>query len=197
MSNPYGEKALASAKANFIMGMFWRCADEASLLPWKDGKRMLHLNRNERSGADQWFSRCLNACRQGNLNENDYNFLHGYPTEAKIDFWYAHRHNAEWNHDDQRCRYEKYDILRCWDKWDGSVKECEHCWRERKRRARVLHFDSHAAQARERLAEPHFAESVLITQYNIAVFYFAQERAINFARVTRAQALDTSSRLST
>ena len=91
------------------------------------------------------------------------------PTEAKIDFWYAHRHNAEWNHDDQRCRYEKYDILRCWDKWDCSVKECEHCWRERKRRAHVLHFDSHAAQARERLTEPHFAESVLITQYNIAM----------------------------
>ena len=118
---------------------------------------MLHLTRNERSGADQWFSRFLYACREGDLSENGYNILHGYPTEAKIDFWYAHRDNAQWSHDDQGCQYEKYDILLCWDHWDKNVKECEHCWRERKRRARVLHFDSHAAQARERLAELHFA----------------------------------------
>ena len=130
---------------------FWRRTDAASLLPWKDGKRMLHLTRNELSGADHWFSSVLSACRVGNLTENDYNFLHGYPTEdtpeAKIDFWYAHRDNAEWKHDSQGCRYEKYDILSCWDAWDRNAKECEHCWRERKRRARVLHFDSHAPHA--------------------------------------------------
>ena len=144
MSNPYGEKVLGSANTSYIMNMFWRCTDGPSLLPGSDGKRMLHLTRNERRGADQWFSRFLNTCRKGDLSENDYNFLHGSPTEAKVDFWYAHRDNAQWSHDDQGCRYEKYDILKCWDHWDKSVKECEHCWRERQQRARLLHFDSHA-----------------------------------------------------
>ena len=56
MSNPYGEKVLSSAKASFIMRMFWIKEGDDSLLPWEDGKRILHLTRNERSGADKWFS---------------------------------------------------------------------------------------------------------------------------------------------
>ena len=86
MSNPYSEKVLSNAKANFIMRMFWKPNEDSSLLSWQDGKRMLHLSRNERSGADEWFSHVLNLCRAGNLAEDDYNFLHGYPTEARVNF---------------------------------------------------------------------------------------------------------------
>ena len=191
MSNPYNDKVLANAKANFIMTMFWRQADETGLMPWTDGKRILHLSRNERSGSDQWFSRVLNACREGNLQEDDYNFLHGYPTEAPIDFWYEHRNNAEWQHQEDHCHYQKYHIWEHWSEWPGTKErnhECRDCWNERKRRARALHLQQYPNHARAQLADSKFAESVLITQYNMAVFYFAQERAIHFARATKAQA---------
>ena len=111
MSNPYGEKVLSSAKANFIMRMFWRNEGDDSLLPWKDGKRILHLTRNERSGADKWFSHVLNSCREGDLQEDDFNFLHGYPTEGAIKFWYEHREDSNWTHDEKMCSYTKYRIL--------------------------------------------------------------------------------------
>ena len=174
MSNPYGEKVLESAKANYIMRMFWGPNEEGiSLLPWEDKRRILHLARNERSGNDEWFSQLLNACRNGNLSEDDYNYLHGYPTEATITFWYAHRSNTNWKHS-ELCRYSRYHVLDHWNECPSF--ECIHCWQERKRRARVLHLGTHASHAREQLADPRFAESVLITQYNVAVFYFAQAR---------------------
>ena len=43
-------------------------------------ERILHLDVNGRSGADVWFSSLLVQCRQGNLQEDDYNFSHGHPT---------------------------------------------------------------------------------------------------------------------
>ena len=169
--------------------MFWRNEGDDSLLPWKDGKRILHLTRNERSGADKWFSHVLNSCREGDLQEDDFNFLHGYPTEGAIKFWYEHREDSNWIHDDKTCSYTKYQIMDHWQEWPGaSGFECKACWRERKRRARVLHLQSHQSHARARLTDPDFAESVLITQYNMAVFYFAQQRAINFARTHKRQA---------
>ena len=187
MSDPYAEKVKGSAKANDIMRMFWKPRHESSLRTWPDGKRVLHLTRNERSGADTWFSQLLNSCREGCLTETDYNFLHGYPTETKVDSWYVRRDDKTWRHVEELCKYEKYHLLDHWKEWPGAY-ECEDCWRERKRRARALHLDSHEAQGQERLADPHFAESVLITQYNMAVFHFAQARAINFARASKAQA---------
>ena len=48
MSNPYGEKVLANAKANFIMSMFWRQADETGLMPWKmENAYFICLGTNE------------------------------------------------------------------------------------------------------------------------------------------------------
>ena len=41
---------------------------------------------------------------------------------------------------------------------------------------------------KQRLSDPLFADSVLITQYSMAVFYFAQARAIRFARSRNASA---------
>ena len=208
MSNPYGSKVLDSSKANLIMSMFWKSGHRNSLQAWEDGARMLHLSVNERSGADVWFSNLLNSCRQGELREDDYNFLHGYPTKSKIDFWYAERSNPLWKHEDQNCHYQSYHVRSHWTQWPAEDYECRHCWLERKRRCRVLLLDAtaaqtrereaYAAQARERLSLPYFADSILITQFNIAVFHFAQERALNFARSTNAPAfLDTGRRLST
>ena len=198
MSNPYGSKVLDSSNANLIMSMFWKSGHRNSLQAWEDGKRILHLSVNERSGADVWFSKLLNSCRQGELREDDYNFLHGYPTKSKIDFWYAERSNPLWKHEDQNCHYQSYHVRSHWTQWPAEDYECRHCWLERKRRCRVLLLDAkaaqareseaYAAQARERLSLPDFADSILITQFNVAVFYFAQERALNFARSTNAPA---------
>eukprot|EP00973_Karenia_brevis_P023593 3250816-Karenia_brevis.AAC.1 len=58
---------------------------------------------------------------------------------------------------------------------------------ERKRRAQVLYVDSRAAQTQQRLTDAHFANAVLIMQYNVAVYFFAQQRAWNFAQSQNLQ----------
>ena len=56
----------------------------------------------------------LNSCRDGDLQEDDFNFLHGYPTEGAIKFWYEHREDSNWTHDEKMCSYTKYRILDHW-----------------------------------------------------------------------------------
>ena len=50
----------------------------------------------------------------------------------------------------------------------------------------MLFLEEHLKKAGERLQDPAFAEAILITPYNDALFYFAQKRAINYARATGA-----------
>jgi hypothetical protein len=106
MSDPFSQKCLESAKASEIMGMFWFQNLDFFLQAWRGQERMLHLDVNERSGADTWFSRVLDACREGGLEEEDYNFLHGYPTQNGPDTWYHLRHVSAGRHVEPRCRYE-------------------------------------------------------------------------------------------
>ena len=49
-----------------------------------------------------------------------------------------------------------------------------------------MHLEEHPQIARQRLRDPAFAEAVLITPFNESVFYFAQQRAINFAKTSGA-----------
>ena len=125
------------------------------------------------------------------LSEDDYNFIHGYPTHSRIIFWYEKRDNIHWIHDEQKCTGTPYSIFEHWQEYLTSSKkefECVHCWRERKRRARVLHMEHYENYGRERLADSQFAETVIITKYNMAAFHFAQQRAISFAQTHRRQA---------
>eukprot|EP00973_Karenia_brevis_P014349 1954286-Karenia_brevis.AAC.1 len=62
---------------------------------------------------------------------------------------------------------------------------------ERKRRARVLYVDSRAAQAQQRLTDDHFANAVLITQYNVAVYFFRTAKSFEFC-AKPAKLLDSS-----
>ena len=64
-SNPFAQKAIENAKAGEIMGMFWFPDLEFSLQTWTRTERFIHLDVNERSGADVWFVDVLNACREG------------------------------------------------------------------------------------------------------------------------------------
>ena len=95
MSDPRAEKAQEFETAQQIMSCFW-CThdmphDQLALQKWSSGERLMHLDTNERSGADKGFGGVLEACREGNLGEDDYNFIHGYPTRAPIRFWYHRR----------------------------------------------------------------------------------------------------------
>ena len=56
MSNPFAAKAQENARAREIMGMFWFSGLSFSLQPWESNTRMIHLQKNERSGEDTWFS---------------------------------------------------------------------------------------------------------------------------------------------
>ena len=83
MSNPFGEKALESARVTSIMNMFWRPAHSRALQVWPiSGHRMVNLIVNKRSGADSWYSEVLDACRLGCLSQTQYAFLHGLPTNV-------------------------------------------------------------------------------------------------------------------
>lgn len=112
--------------------------------------------------------------------------LHGYPTLKNIEFWYHLREQSSNDHSNPCGEYVPYNIHENWDKWPAEF-ECQHCWTERKRRARVLFVDTRSTQAAKSLTDPKFADAVLITQYNVTVFHFAQQRALNFALNRSAQ----------
>ena len=61
MSNPFALKVKESARAALSMGMFWFGDLNFSLQTWKGQERMLHLDTNERSGADKWYSDVLQS----------------------------------------------------------------------------------------------------------------------------------------
>ena len=105
MSNITSQKVLENARAEYIMNMFWNSELSDALQPWHNNERVLHLSTNIRSGGDKWFSDVLNACRLGNLQEDDFNFLHGLPTTARMCFWYEHKDDPSWQqtHHEQWC----------------------------------------------------------------------------------------------
>ena len=187
MSSPFAQKAMENAKARQIMNMFWDPGISFSLQEWPNKNRMLHLDVNERSGQDVWFSDILDRCRAGALTEDDYNFLHGYPTRKPVEFWYHQRAVNKGHHTLPRCKYEPYCIHQYWQEYPGMF-ECRNCWQERKRRSRVLDCHTRAAQGIDMLTSPEFSEAILITQYNMAVFHFGHQRALNFARNRNSQA---------
>ena len=55
------------------MGMFWFGDLNFSLQAWKGQERMLHLDTDERSGADKWYSSFLQKARLGNVDEDSCN----------------------------------------------------------------------------------------------------------------------------
>ena len=129
----------------------------------------------------------LQKARLGNVDEDSYNFLHGYPTREPITYWHHRQDNCEFHHECTPCEYKPYHIRDHWEAWPANdPSECFDCWVERKRRARVLHLDTHWEQDGARLADPRFHEAVFITPYNVAVFHVALERAMNFARCRQA-----------
>ena len=62
-------------------------------------------------GGDPWY---LKTIPEGALDEDDYNFLHGYPTASPIKFWYHRRDENNGQHDATPCHYSAYFIQEHW-----------------------------------------------------------------------------------
>ena len=89
MGNPYNDTAHGNECVQNIMSRIWHCVDEAenpnalqvwSEVPGKSTSRVFSFDVNQRSGGDVWFADLLIACREGNMHDEDYRFLHGLPT---------------------------------------------------------------------------------------------------------------------
>lgn len=194
MSDVESPKVFENAKGLYIMNMFWNGEHEDSLQTWTDSQRVLELTTNIRSGGDVWYSQFLDACRKGSLQENDYNFLHGYATTAPITFWYEHAHHHDWEHQawcailGNSLPFSLQAGMKCAPTDAvGQALECSDCFRERLRRARCLHCEVSSEDAATKINATSFADSIYITPFNKAVFYYGTKRAQKFAEATKQQ----------
>ena len=110
----------------------------------------------------------LDERRLGRLSEQNYNFLHGLPTNEDIVFWYAKKDDVHFP--------EQHKKRSC-----SISARCEDCNKEIARRNRFLRTDTDPMTAAQKLADPAFKKCVLITPFNKAVFQFAVHRAQRFA----------------
>ena len=212
MQNPYGEAALSKAAAANILYMFWR-RSEQSLQAWTANEaRILHLKENQRSGADMWFSEILNACRLGQLSDEDYNFLHGFPTRAcgshlsgTQSSSCARQQNCPFNSSNRMSKFDdqltaviqdldtdSWSWQAVWKQFKLREEEtCPGCAKERKRRARVLQCGNDCGvsdeEGKEILNSERFVESLLITEFNRPVCLYSLLRAQVFAQERKQQ----------
>ena len=102
MGNLHSETVLQGGAVQNIMNRIWHCVDEAedpnAIQIWNAGTdetpcRVLDFNVNQRSGGDAWFADLLTSCREGNMNHEDYLFLHGLPT-LSCGSWMSRRNSS-------------------------------------------------------------------------------------------------------
>ena len=154
MGNPYSDSALGNESVQNIMSRIWHCADETenpnaiqvwSELPEENISRVLNFEVNQRSGGDVWFADLLTSCREGNMNDDDYRFLHGLPT-LHCGSWLSRRNHSSCVESYCAAFQERTKKLRSKSiaDWFAELRvsknkyECTHCVQERKRRHRVL-----------------------------------------------------------
>ena len=170
--NPTGDTAIMSNPGSADLGiaqvassMFWDCqTTDWGLQKWPGSNTYVHeLSENIRSGEDRWWSQVLDQARLGRLSDENYNWLHGFPStcirQAGLQFWYHHRHAAK---------------SPCTCPSDSNTDVCEACMEEKQRRCRVV-------QCREEKGWPidDFEHAILLTPFNKAVWTFANLQARN------------------
>jgi hypothetical protein len=195
MSNPFSEKAMESAKVSHILNMFWDKDSQYSVQRWPESnKRVLCLEQNKRSGADAWFSELLTNCREGDMTEDQYNFLHGLPTKV-CGSWLSRDQRSMCGNGECDRFYDNAssilsDYSRPWQvRWEEAKQmECAKCAEERQRRKRVIGCGAYGglkdAEAAAILASVRFSRSLLITEFNKPVSLYALLRSKDFARIT-------------
>ena len=77
-SNPNKPSALADHRSRDIMDMFWAPTEEWGF----NGLHTFTVSKRLDSGREdaKWFRVITEECREGNLHEENYNFMHGYDT---------------------------------------------------------------------------------------------------------------------
>ena len=114
--------------AKITMSIFWDCQSiDWGFQRWPDSKAFVHeLSQNIRSGEDKWWNEVLEQARQGELSEDNYNWLHGFPStcirNAPLKFWYRYKNSCE---------------SPCTCPQSSNTDICEACLMEKQRRCRV------------------------------------------------------------
>ena len=143
MSNPFATGVLECSYAQPTMASLWRLhsnsdvenAAEYGLQEWADSEWVLQLSTNIRSGEDEWWNAVLEQCRQGELTQDNYDWMHGFAASTSIvnstlKFWYAYRKDkvmfafgicvkflAEtvWKASPRLCKAQSPHMLHSWD----------------------------------------------------------------------------------
>ena len=149
------------------------------------------LHRNHRC-KDTWFQGFLKQARDGALEWDMYNFIHGYSTFCPGS-WLPPR-----NASDERRGYLECQKSKCMQLWetewpacfargmswsDMQVMECTYCQEERQRRNRLLQ------PTKTIHLEPPFAMAPYIHPYNAPKCHVGQLRAILAAQTTQQKLL--------
>ena len=178
MKNPFRGAATTSEKAQRILNIFWGSGPDTITKP------PLELSVNIRSRADVWYSSVIDECRRGRLTEENYNFLHGYPTNAVGSYLSITRSTMCGDSACEKLMNESWpDNRRQGVGWNHcKMQECEVCQQERERRNRLMGNEL-------RDLSPGFAAAPYITHMNRPRYMASQERTILFARYHKRQLL--------
>ena len=154
------------------MSSFWYAKDNTfALQEWQPGVRVKELSTNIRSGNDKWWNQVLEECRNGNLSEQNFCWLHGLPTMAirksDVPFWYEHRETT---------------MCPCTCKEEDADDTCAACLTEKHRRCRWFQ-----RRTDMKLETDGFQEAMFLTPYHNAVWKYVQACTLNWAKARGVQ----------
>jgi hypothetical protein len=179
-SNPDRPTAQLDHRAKDILDMLWRPTREWGFNGFHNFSVSKRLDAQREDAA--WFREVIDECRQGELHEEYYNFMHGYPTVV----------TGSWLHSTglptcglDACK-EQCTRLTLFPKVSTDARpaaaECQGCTNFRLARKLVIDDSTTELPA-------HIASARLITPYNRPRYYAAQHRALLFAKTQRTQLL--------
>ena len=149
---------------------------------------LFELDENKRNGEDQWLAGFLAECCAGNLCWENYNFMHGYATQAP----------GSWMSGTDALQCGKERCLELWkETWpemrrrgiDWSLAqrlECDACNEERARRGRLLSTVTARAEPARRAI---LNTAPYIHPCNWPKYQATQKRAVLFAQAQGSQIL--------
>ena len=154
MGNPYSEVAKNNESVGNIMKRIWHCYDEIedpnALQLWNEdccrvSCRVMDFTINQRSGGDMWYSDLLASCREGNMTEDDYRFLHGLPT-VQCGSWLSRQNTSQCGNEmcqafgtnTAKLRRESASVWLNTIHSSANQYECMQCKKERKRRRNMI-----------------------------------------------------------
>ena len=195
-SNPFRDRSTSSHQARKMLTFFW---GQDPLNSFTQPPIELSVCKRIK---DKWYSGVIDQCRVGAMADDNYNFLHGYPTKV-CGTWLSKETPSTCGNGCEQVMMEQVQQLRAAATgqhgngnatatgqqtpiglalWTNRRAECPACQAERKRRKRVIDDDATAI-------DPEFALAPLVTAMNKPRYLASQQRAQIFARYKRTQVL--------